>query len=252
MFETSMVLAHPRPRGRRVGLLTVSLIAHTAVIVGAVAFSVASVNFPKDAPNESAIFMPAGPPPPLGTPDGGAPKKPAAAPPVQKQEAAPPPTQIIAPPDVPDDVIPVDAPSSGDTGDGSEGLIPGPKGVPWGEEKGTGSIDAPPSPIVNAPPVEEKIYMPGGEVSAPVLLHRVEPGYPEILRKTGMSATVVVKCVIDRNGNIRDAEIARGAMQPFNDAVLKAITQWRYKPGAMRGQAVDTYLYVSVHFSIKR
>jgi protein TonB len=256
MFETSMVLAQSRPAGRRAGLLTVSLIAHTAAVFGAVAIGVASVDFPQIAPNESAVFLPVAPPPPLGNPNGGAPPKPAAAPPVKKPDVAPPPpNQITAPPAVPDEVPAVEAPSGGDanaTGEEDDGRVPGPIGVPWGNEDGVGPLDAPPSPIVNVPPVEEKIYTPGGDVSAPVLLHRVEPGYPEILRKTGMSATVVVKCVIDRNGHIRDAEIITPAMQPFNDAVLEALRQWRYKPGAMRGAAVDTYLHVSVHFSIKR
>jgi TonB family protein len=256
MFETSMVLAQPRPAGRRVGLLTVSLIAHTAAIVGAVAVSVASVDFPKDAPNESALFVQVAPPPPLGNPNGGAPPKPAAAPPVKKPDVAPPPPdQITAPADVPEETPVLDAPSTGDanvTAEDGDGRVPGPIGVPWGDPNGVGPLDAPPSPIVNVPPVEEqKIYHVAGDVKAPVLITRVDPLYPEIMRRIRMNKTVAIKGVIDRSGRVRDPEVVMGDQGPFDDAVIKAVRQWRYKPGTLNGQAVDTYLHVTVTFSIR-
>jgi protein TonB len=253
MFETSLVIAQPRA-ARRAGLLTVSLVAHTAAIVGAVALSVASTNFPKEAPQESARFMPVAPPPPLGNPNGGAPPRPGAAPPVQRQEPPPPPNQITAPPIVPDDVPVVEGPTSGDvttTGPGT-GTVEGPVGVPWGDPNGVGDPDAPPStgPVT---PVDETIYTPGvGGVVAPVLIQRVDPLYPERLRPTAMSATVVVRCVIDKNGLVRDPQVVVGSMPPFNDAVLKAVKQWRYRPGSLRGTAVETFLELKVHFSITR
>ena len=255
MFETSMVLARTQPAPRRVGLLTASLIAHSAAIIGAVALSVASVDFPRAAPNEAAVFMPVQPPPPLGNPNGGAPPKPAAAPPVQKQAPPPPtPNQITAPPAIPEDVTPVDAPSSpGDsttTGSNTDGLVPGPVGVPWGDPNGVGPLDAPPA-VVNTPAVEEKVYTPGGEIKAPVLLHRVDPAYPEIMRRSRVSGvTVGLRCIIDKNGRVRDPEVILPAMAPFNDAVISAVKQWRYQAGSLRGQAVETYLNVTVTFSV--
>ena len=253
MFETSMVLAQPRRVRGRAGLLTVSIVAHTAAIVGAVAISVASTNFPVEAPNESAIFMPVAPPPPLGTPNGGGPKKPAATPPVQKQQQTTPPvpTQPTAPATIPNDTPVLDAPSNGDSNSDGPAGDPGPKGVPWGDEHGVGDPDAPPSPIA-AQPVDEKVYTPGGEVIAPVLIHRVNPPFPEVMRRARINeATVVIKCIIDKNGQVRDPEIVKSAMPPFNDAVLNAITQWRYQPGSYRGNAVETWLYVTVHFGLK-
>ena len=258
MFETSMVLAQARPARSRVGFLTASIFAHTAVIAGALGVSIASVDFPKDAPNESAIFMSAAPPPPLGNPNGGAPPKPkpAAAPIVQKQQQTTPPlpTEPVAPSVVPNETPVVEGPTSGDTtttGSG-DGLVEGPIGVPWGDDKGVGDLDAPPSPVP-AVPVEEKVYTPGGEVKAPVLISRVEPLFPELMRKTGVrSATVVVRCIIDKNGRVRDPEVLVPAMQPFNDSVVRALQQWRYQPGSYRGHAVETYLHVTVSFGLNR
>lgn len=258
MFETSMVQARAKAARGRAGLFAISLAAHTAVIIGVGAISVASVDFPAVAPDEVAnapVFMPITMPPPLGTPNGGAPPKPAVTPP-QRQETPPPPTQITAPPDIPNDVPVVESPLPGtseatgaETGTG--GTEPGPVGQPWGVDGGLGPLDAGPAVVDTPAVVENKVYTPGGEVKPPVLIRRVDPGYPEIMRRTRMKATVIVKCVIDKNGNVRDAEIVLASMPPFNDAVMNAIKQWRYQPGSYRGQAVDTLLHVTVNFGIQ-
>lgn len=254
MFETSVVRAQTQAVRSRYSLLTISVIAHSAVVIGAIAVSIASVDFPVNAPDEfgqAPTFMPVRIPPPLGTPDGGAPKpkpadtKPAAAPPVPQTN------QITAPPSVPDIIPNVAAPSTGSTSSSGDpnATSPGPIGQPDGTEGSTGDLDAPPGPIVNRPAVEEKIYE-VHEVKAPVLLHRVAPPYPQQLVKTRMNAVVVVRCIIDKNGHVRDAQIVRPALPPFNAAVIDAVQQWRYTPGSLNGVAVETYLSVTVSFSV--
>ncbi len=257
MFETSVVNAPAKAAPRRLGLLSISLIAHTAVILGVAAVSVASVDFPTTAPDEVAnapLFMPLTIPPPLGNPNGGAPPRPAVTPP-QRQETPPPPTQITAPAIVPDEVPVADVPATGDSNsdatgpaDGT-GTVPGPIGVPWGVDGGVGDIDTP--PVVNpAPAVEDKIYLPGGEIKAPVAIYKTQPPYPSSMIRNRIPATVAVRCVIDKNGNVRDPQIIKGAMPPFNDAVIKSVLQWRFQPGSYRGQAVETYLDLTVTFQV--
>ncbi len=184
MFETSVARAVPS-RGKYT-LLTASLIAHSAVIVGAIVIGIASVSFPKNAPDEFAIpLIPVAVtiPPPLGNPNAtGQPQKPPQ-PQVQKQATAPLPTQPVAPPVIPDNVTPVDSASTTGTESaiGPATGVPGPIGVPWGTEGSVGPIDAPPATATQAP-VENKIYS-VGEVKAPVILHRVEPLYPGVLQR---------------------------------------------------------------------
>lgn len=258
MFETSMV-AQTKAVRRRAGLFTVSLIAHTAIIIGAAAVSVASVDFPDSAPDEMAhapIFHQVQIPPPLGNPNGGAPPRPQP----QQQQAPPPPqpNQVTAPPDIPDDVPTLDAPSTGtssstDTGPSTgTGTVPGPIGVPWGDPNSIGDLNAPPVVTDTNPPVEEKIYTVTGEVKAPVAIHKVAPAYPQGLVRTGMKATVVVRCIIDKNGRVRDPQIIVPAMPPFNAETIKAVTQWRFTPASLRGQAVDAYFDLTVTFTITR
>lgn len=257
MFETSVVPAQARASRGRIGLLTASIVAHSAIVLGGVAVSIASVNFPAVAPDEyraAPIFDSVRIPPPLGNPNGGGPQP---AQPVAAKPVATKPNQITAPSAVPETVIPVaDAPVQG-TGDATTNATgtatePGPVGVPWGEPNSIGDLDAPPAPIDIPVQVETKVYQ-AHEVKAPVLLHKVEPRYPQIASRTGLTATVVVRCIIDKNGRVRDAEVVVPApFATFDAAVLDAIQHWRFTPGAVRGQAVDSYFNLTVRFSVKR
>jgi periplasmic protein TonB len=254
MFETSVIQGQPRVAAGRLSLLTISIIAHSAVVIGAIAVSIAAVDFPATAPDEFAqapTFMVPVIPPPLGVPNGGAVRQPEpvkpAAPPPQPQ-----PNQITAPAVVPDDVPQLDAAT---TGDSNEKGVPGatstePLGVPWGVKDSVGDINNPPGDIVAAAPIPDKIYE-AHEVKAPVGIYRPAPPYPQLLVKAKVKATVVVRCIIDKNGRVRDPQVTVPArMAPFNDAVIEAVKQWRFTPGSLNGQAVDTYLSLTVHFSV--
>lgn len=255
MFETSVVRAAAAPSRGRYTLLTVSLIAHSAVVVGAIAIGIASTSFPANAPDEFAMapfIAQVAVPPPLGTPQGN--NRPVQAQPQQqqqRQQTAPAiPTQPTAPAVVPDNVTPADTPSTGDSNVAGEGPGTGPQGVPWGTEHSTGELDAPPSPIPAAP-VENKIYT-VREVKAPVIEHRVEPVYPPALARAGAKGKVAVHCVIDKNGRVRDAQVVYATMPAFAESVLRAMKEWRYQPASLNGTAVDCYLDLTVDFGVVR
>jgi len=252
MFETSVVRAQAMESRGKVSLLTISVVAHSAIVIGAIALSIASVSFPKMAPDEFAqapIFASVQIPPPLGNPNGGAQQKPVEKP--QQKQAALPPNTITAPPTVPETITPTDAPSNGnDIAAGpSGGTVPGPIGVPWGTEHSTGDLDAPPL-TTPMPPVENKVYT-VGEVKAPVIITRVDPAYPNALMRAKMAGKVSVHCIIDKNGRIRDAQVVYATMPAFGAAVLQALPKWRYTPASLQGTAVDCYLDLTVDFGVR-
>ena len=253
MFETSVIQARAIDnRKSRFSLLTMSLVFHSAVIVGAIVFSVATVDFPLTAPDEFAqapVFMPVTVPPPLGRPDGGG--KPQVTPPKQpdKQPVAPS-TEQTAPPVIPENVTESTSTPTGTEGEGSnDGKVPGPIGVEWGTQDSPGPLDGPPA-MPATPQPENKVYT-VAEVKAPVIISRVEPLYPSVLVKTRMNGTVVVRCIIDKNGRIRDAHVVAATMPPFGDSVLRALKDWRYQPASLHGQAVECYLDLKVDFGVR-
>lgn len=256
MFETSVIQGQTRVAKSRFSVLTISILAHSAVILGAIAVSVASVDFPRTAPDEFAnapMFLPVlQVPPPIGNLDGGAPPQPAnrpAAPPPPQQ-----PNQLTAPPVIPDDVPQLETPVTG-TGDANTnpngtGTVPGPVGVPWGVEGSDGPLDGPPVDMPAQPIVEERIYQ-SHEVTAPVGIYKPAPPYPQLMVKTRMNAVVVIRCIIDKNGRVRDPQvIVPASMAPFNEAVISTVKTWRFTPGAYNGQAVESYLNLTVRFGV--
>lgn len=256
MFETSVVQARAQAAGGRLRMLTISIAAHTTAIIGAVAMSIASVDFPKNAPDEYMLLtLEAAPqiPPPLGDPNGGTKAQTQAAPKPQPQPQTQP-NVVTAPPTIPNDVPVLETPSSNATGSDAAGPGTGtnsnPVGVPWGVDGGAGDLNAPPSTVTTAP-VEERIYQ-AYEVTPPVAISKPAPPYPQMLLKTKMRATVIVRCIIDKNGRVRDAEVIKSApIAAFDQSVLNTVTTWRYKPGSLNGVAVETYLNVTVNFAVQ-
>lgn len=250
MFDTSIVRSRAATAPRQASLFTASLIAHATAVLAAIALSVASVEFPVTAPDEYALApvpIAVRIPPPLGTPEGG-PRR-SVTPAVERQTIRP--AEPVAPALVPDVVAPVEPMEpAGGRGTGETSSDPaggGTLGVPWGVEGGMGDA----GPTIEETPPAGAIYEIGGEVKAPVAVYRVEPPYPRSLLPTRMAATVVVRCVIGMDGRVRDPLIVSGSLPPFNEAVMAAVRQWRFTPGSLRGNAVETWFDLTVRFSAR-
>lgn len=253
MFETSVVRAQAKAADRRL-LLTVSVGAHAAVIVAVVAASVATVSLPHHAPNQFSVpvfTMPVVMPPKLG--DGGPKKTPAATPPPQqeKRPAAAVPTGPVTPNVIPDRVTPAAAtPASTDTGPMSGPATTsgtdtnsGP-GVPWGDKNGHGE-DGPPASVT------PKLYKISDGVKAPVAIRRVSPAYPMVAQKIRKNGFVILECVIDQSGHVRDAHVVQSSFGAFDQPALDAVQQWQFQPGTLNGQPVDVVFDLRVTFEIR-
>ena len=247
MFETSVVREQTQAAEKRFGLLSASVAVHSFVILAAIVLSVASISFPKNAPNQMTLFMQALPvtiPPPLGTPhrEPAPAVRPAAAP---HQATAP--AAITTPNVVPNTIptVPSGPVATGPAGDTSGN---GPIGVPNGVPFGVGDTAGPPAvtDIASNGPMQ-----PVGEVKSAVVLHRVQPLYPHLAQVMHLNGVVIVECIIGRDGSIRDAHVVRSSNQVFDQSALDAVRQWTFAPGSYHGRAVDTYFDLTVTFTIK-
>ncbi len=244
MFETSVIRVSAAAAPRRVGLLSASIAFHSLIVIAAVAVTVTSVELPQKAPHEMELFRPipvVSLPPALGTPHPAA--RPAA--PVPSTPRPTPPVMVTAPSTVPDVVEPVAPVATIDpaaTGPAGETASAGrPDGVPGG----VGDSDAAVGPPSDA------IMMPGGEVRSATVLHRVDPIFPRAAMAGRMNGTVVVRCIIGKDGTCREPEILSSTFAIFNQPAIDAVEQWRFAPGSYRGQIVETYFELTVRFNIK-
>jgi TonB family protein len=252
MFETSVVRVQDRAVERRFGLLTFSVVAHAAIIIAIVAASLASVTMPNQAPNQITIPVFGSLPPALGTPDAK-PAQPKPAQPAQPPQAqhVPVPQTVVAPTVVPETTDVAASTSTGSDDASSSSGDSGTVGVPWGSKDGIG-IDAPPATNIVAEEQAGPLVAGVGDVKAPVVLRRVAPPYPRTAMMAHLNGFVIVECIIDRNGVVRDAKVVKSTSALFEQAALDAVQQWQFAPGSLHGKPVDTIFDLTVTFTITR
>ena len=247
MFETSVVQARAKAAARRPLLFSLSIGAHVAAVVGVVTMSVASVTLPTRAPHQVSIPVFRDLKPMLG--DGS--PKPRVERAVTQPEAPRKPlinTATMAPNNVPDHIaqVPAQTADTGPIGDAAGPATSGPTGpgVPWGSKDGV----VPDGPPTTAP--STKIYTPGDGVKQPIVLSRVSPPYPELARRMRREGFVILECIIDRTGRIREAHVLRSSFAAFEQPALDAVNQWQFAPGTMNGVPVDVQFDLTVTFKL--
>ena len=111
---------------------------------------------------------------------------------------------------------------------------------------------------VNEPAAEpgcpfDSYLIPGiGGVSRPQLTeHGTEAVYPEAARTAAREGTVILQCVIDTSGRVREIDVLREEPVDwgFARAAAHAVREWRYEPATRDGKPVCVYLTVHVAFT---
>jgi periplasmic protein TonB len=121
-------------------------------------------------------------------------------------------------------------------------------GVLGGVLGGTGSIAPPPPP----PPVhqQDEILRVGGDIKPPQLIYSTAPIYPPLARTTRLEGVVIIDAVIDQTGRVVQARAISGPGLLL-EAALRAVSQWRYQPTYLDGQAVSIRMHVTVKFHLE-
>jgi len=101
-----------------------------------------------------------------------------------------------------------------------------------------------------AEPVYER-HKVGGVVREPKLIFRVDPRYPDIAVKTGISGVVRLVGVIGVDGRIRELSVVSGnpLLAP---AALTAVRAWVYQPTLLNGDPIEVETEIVVTFKLGR
>jgi periplasmic protein TonB len=163
-------------------------------------------------------------------------------------EAAPPPEQEMVmeepPPEEPEEEPPEPPPESApdldmalDVGDLSLGTGGGfalsiPNFAMGGGDDafGGGDLETPPQPYVKSQPV-----------------------YPSNLLSKGVGGKVEIACVIDAGGGVSSTKIRKSSgNSSLDEAALKAVRKWKFKPAVRGGKKVKATCVVPFNFEVKR
>jgi protein TonB len=91
----------------------------------------------------------------------------------------------------------------------------------------------------------------GGEVKEPVEISRVKPQYPEAARKARMQGVCILEAIITKSGDVESVRVLRGLNPLLDNAAIRAVSQWKYRPATFNGRAVPVYLTVTVTFTLQ-
>jgi protein TonB len=89
--------------------------------------------------------------------------------------------------------------------------------------------------------------VPISKLSEAQLVNRVEPVYPRIAVVTGVQGQVKLHAIIARDGKIISLNAISGHPLLVR-AAMDAVSQWRYRPYYLNGEAVEVETFITVNF----
>jgi len=97
----------------------------------------------------------------------------------------------------------------------------------------------------------DNIFTAGDLDSGLTTLVRIPPIYPMSAKNRGVEGWVRVRFIVNEDGSVSDIAITQSKPQKiFDDAVLRSVAGWRFKPGTVDGVAVKTRAETVVRFNL--
>jgi TonB family protein len=124
------------------------------------------------------------------------------------------------------------------------------RGTAWADLSSAAVPPAQKPPTARTDGVVGSVFKVGGGVSAPVLVHKVEPDYSEEARAAKFQGTVILKLVVGADGQAYNLELVRGLGLGLDEQAAEAVAQWRFQPGKRAGVPVAIQATIEVNFRL--
>lgn len=86
-------------------------------------------------------------------------------------------------------------------------------------------------------------------VSTGLLITKVQPQYPDDAKQARIQGQVILKALIDKNGDVEELTLVSGHPM-LAPAAIEAVKQWKYKPYLLNDQPVKVETLVTVSFQL--
>jgi protein TonB len=106
--------------------------------------------------------------------------------------------------------------------------------------------------IVVAGAQSDTVYKPGDGVSLPKVTRQVGPQYTSEAMSHRIEGVVVLDVVVKADGAVGDVKVTQSldTVYGLDDASVKAMKQWAFKPGMKDGKPVAVRVEVSMTFAL--
>ena len=102
-----------------------------------------------------------------------------------------------------------------------------------------------------SPAYNPHVWLPVSPVAmARNLISAPAPGYPKLAGLMHLEGKVVLRAVVDREGNVIETEVLRGH-HLLRGAARDAVQRWRYRPYLLNGRPMEVATVVTVDFERK-
>lgn len=99
--------------------------------------------------------------------------------------------------------------------------------------------------------VEEMPEFPGGEAALRRFIANAIK-YPQIAQENGIQGRVYIQFVVDRDGSVTQASVARGVDSSLDKEALRVVNSLpKWKPGMQRGKPVKVSYTVPINFQLQ-
>ena len=128
----------------------------------------------------------------------------------------------------------------------------GPVGIYTGPSVGTGPELQLPIygtrvvPSIAPPPTAKREFKTSSMLEGS-LIRRVQPLYPPLARAARIQGSVVLAAVISKDGSMEGLKLISGHPM-LMQAAVQAVSQWRYRPYILNGEAIEVETQITVNF----
>jgi protein TonB len=94
---------------------------------------------------------------------------------------------------------------------------------------------------------------PGGSLVSPEVIKQVRPNYTSSALQARVRGLVIMDAVVLADGSVGDVKVVRSLDRTFglDDEAIKAVKQWRFRPGKRSGDPVPMMVSVEMVFELR-
>lgn len=98
---------------------------------------------------------------------------------------------------------------------------------------------------------EQDVFKIGDGVTSPVLIKEVKPKYTEGAMRRKVEGVVELSVVVKKDGDTGDMQVTRSLDAELDVQAMKAVEEWKFRPGTKDGQPVNVRVNIEMTFTLR-